>query len=564
MPQPLLGQIVKQEREKKGILPDALASKVGISPQDMAAIESGEKQVDETMIARLAMALGWPAEELKRKAGYQDGGAGCGMPSQMKPASPFPLPFPAGRMPAGAPRTPTPSGYQAPFLYNRTPKGDRPAYGFPMPRQSYSDDSSIAPAIRLCSHCADCPAKGLKLDAGGEVPEAVYSCKFAQAEGCPVFLFEDLRMTFNSYGELKGVEIFSVGTWKGRAFSTSDLDEISRNYESLKASLKPPMVLGHDEEQAILKSSGLPAAGWATRVYREGDKLKADFESVPESIINAVRARKYRTVSVELYNSFSYENRKYGLTLRRIALLGAEIPEVKNLRDIEAMSEKNPWTSFASSDADFIFYTEKDKEDAMSDENKVTLTAEELQKKVDAAVASALTAGRAEMEKQFAEQLKARDTKIEGLSIALASTEAEKRRERFSSFVDKHIEAGRVPPRWKEKGIVSFMERLEDGKDKIVQFGEKPENKKTEADFFMDLLSDMPTLSQFSAEALKGDGTGGHGLPGSTDESRQLMKLAENLMKTPEIMALPERERYNESVRRAAKENPGLLRLRRS
>ncbi len=107
--------------------------------------------------------------------------------------------------------------------------------------------------------------------------------------------------------------------------------------------LQPPLLAvrvapGHEEDEALLKRTDLPAAGWVKRIYREGGKLKADFSEVPEVIEQLVNRRAYRKISAEIYTEFADQGEQYGLVLRRVVLLGGEIPQVKSLADIPAVA----------------------------------------------------------------------------------------------------------------------------------------------------------------------------------------------------------------------------------
>lgn len=146
-----------------------------------------------------------------------------------------------------------------------------------------------------------------------------------------------------------GVEIFATGTFNGETWTLSDLAEIARNFNELgphgKDLLKPPVVLGHEEDQEFLERTDIPAAGWPSRVwvkaYRDDATgrmegiLKADFGEVPEEIAKLVDARAYRKVSSEIYDDFTDDfGVGHGKALRRVSLLGGEIPKVKRLADI--------------------------------------------------------------------------------------------------------------------------------------------------------------------------------------------------------------------------------------
>lgn len=143
---------------------------------------------------------------------------------------------------------------------------------------------------------------------------------------------------------LKGVEIFAAGTHRDKEYSPSDLDAMADNFQRFsvgpQAKLRVPGVLGHEESQELLERSDLPAAAWASKVYRDGPILKADFEDVPESVADLIRSKRYRKVSAEVYDEPPAGIEGRGKMLRRVAFLGGEIPQIKTLADIP-MPSKN-------------------------------------------------------------------------------------------------------------------------------------------------------------------------------------------------------------------------------
>ena len=103
--------------------------------------------------------------------------------------------------------------------------------------------------------------------------------------------------------------------------------------------LTPPLfavraVPGHEEDEALLKRSDLPSMGRVVNLWREGTKLIADFDDVPEVVEDLIKQKTYSKISAEFYEGFEAGGKPYGAVLRRVALLGAEIPEVKTLADI--------------------------------------------------------------------------------------------------------------------------------------------------------------------------------------------------------------------------------------
>lgn len=137
--------------------------------------------------------------------------------------------------------------------------------------------------------------------------------------------------------DLKGVEIFRVGRWNDlRTFTEDDLQAMEDSFAELRLAGRAPLKLGHNDEQPL--TDGQPALGWVERVWRDGEVLKADFTGMPRAVHEAVRAGLYKHVSVELLRDVMAGNKEYPWVLSAVALLGADIPAVSGLRDLQQLT----------------------------------------------------------------------------------------------------------------------------------------------------------------------------------------------------------------------------------
>ena len=136
---------------------------------------------------------------------------------------------------------------------------------------------------------------------------------------------------------LEALEIFSTGNWHGEDYTTADLDGIVEAFPAV--GFKPPLKLGHSENQKLLNASGMPAAGWINRIYRKGQKLLADVVDIPSKVYDLLQKKAYDRVSVELYMDYedTPNKKQWPIALKALALLGAEIPEVTNLDAIASL-----------------------------------------------------------------------------------------------------------------------------------------------------------------------------------------------------------------------------------
>jgi RNA polymerase subunit RPABC4/transcription elongation factor Spt4 len=141
---------------------------------------------------------------------------------------------------------------------------------------------------------------------------------------------------------LRGVEIWAAeDAVDGRKVTEQDIQDVVDSFAEVGHVLKPFIKLGHGENQAILEkerqTEGLPAGGWATKVYRVGRKILADFENVPDKLYQLVKAKAYRRVSSEVFHNIRLNGKTYRRALRAVAFLGADTPAIGSLDDILAL-----------------------------------------------------------------------------------------------------------------------------------------------------------------------------------------------------------------------------------
>lgn len=143
-----------------------------------------------------------------------------------------------------------------------------------------------------------------------------------------------------SASRISGIEIFARGVHRSKPYSAADMADIVRNFQEFSAPdaprilLRVPLVIGHEEDQQYLQRTDIPAAGWATDVWTQGGRLFADADHVPAEVSRLIKGKAYRVVSAEIYDEPPDGVPGRGKMLRRIALLGADIPEVKGLAEI--------------------------------------------------------------------------------------------------------------------------------------------------------------------------------------------------------------------------------------
>ena len=131
-------------------------------------------------------------------------------------------------------------------------------------------------------------------------------------------------VTFAHSNAIRGVEVFGTGTHNGDKYTEADLDDMVVAFG--KIDVRPALKIGHAKDKP-----GSPAYGWVTNLKRVGTKLIADFESMHDSVIEAIRNKSYDRVSSEIYFNLKRGGETFRRALKAVALLGAEVPAVAGL-----------------------------------------------------------------------------------------------------------------------------------------------------------------------------------------------------------------------------------------
>lgn len=202
---------------------------------------------------------------------------------------------------------------------------------------------------------------------------------------------------------IQGVEIFSCGKWNGDNYTIDDLNEMKRAFDETKDGVKPYLKLGHDKDQKLLQSDGLPAAGWIDKIYVKNKKLYADFIDIPSKIYALIKAKAYRKVSSEIFWNIQIGEKKYKRMLSAVALLGADTPGVMNLNDILALytHSKSNYEKLTASDAFDLNFLNDNRKDYSVEKTELEL---ELEKELEL---KKLEAEKLEADKKIEEEKKA-------------------------------------------------------------------------------------------------------------------------------------------------------------
>jgi|GEM_PF-1110295 len=126
---------------------------------------------------------------------------------------------------------------------------------------------------------------------------------------------------------MKPFEIFRTGSHTStngitKDYTAEDLRNIADTYNNSEH--EAPIVIGHPKSNA-------PAYGWIEKLFVEGDRLFAQAKNLVSEFVDAVKEKKFLKRSISLT--------KDGL-LNHVGFLGATVPAVKGLADIEFNDEQ--------------------------------------------------------------------------------------------------------------------------------------------------------------------------------------------------------------------------------
>jgi hypothetical protein len=310
-------------------------------------------------------------------------------------------------------------------------------------------------------------------------------CEQGEAEEVMMSRAEEMAEKEKQYSmdtfDLAGIEVFAAGTWNGDKYSVKDLDDMVAAFAETKEKIKPFVKIGHGDEQGLLRSDEMPAAGWVTDLYRSGNKLLANFSKVPKKIYDLIRAGAYRTVSSEIYWDIEVLGKKFRRMLKAVALLGSEMPAVTDLNDIMSLySLDGNGYGFAGLEPKTYAIKKNDlaKENHMDELEKLKAALAESDKKYAEATAQ-LKEAQAKLVKAEAEG-NANSERIKHLSSEMESLRLESKKANINARIDKLIVDGKVLPA-QRADLFSIL--MGGGTEKKYSVGEKQYESMEEAMF---------------------------------------------------------------------------------
>jgi hypothetical protein len=318
--------------------------------------------------------------------------------------------------------------------------------------------------------------------------------------------------------DIPGVEIFAAGTWNGDTYTVEDLDEMVRAFEDTHERLKPYLKLGHDDKQKLLQRDGYPAAGYISRLYREGSKLVADFVKVPKAIFELLKVGGYRRVSSEIFVGMPVAGKVYRYLLKAVALLGGDTPAVQTLKDVLALYATGGAVEAYEADVPLKEY-EMDgpnpKEGIMNEIEKLTAQLTEATKKFSDAQAKIqeleglngkvkeLTDEAATAQKRIAEL----ETQNADLKVEAKKFSDEKNKAEVNATLDKWIADKKIVPAQREAAFALLIDARERGQaERKYKIGDKDmSQEELILNFMQNNATGLPTKESTSQTAPHGD-----------------------------------------------------------
>jgi len=236
-------------------------------------------------------------------------------------------------------------------------------------------------------------------------------------------------------------EIFATGTWNGDKYSDADLDDMVKNFDLLANTVKPPIKMGHDPS---IKGDGQPALGWVGAVRKQGNKLIATLIDMPEVVYKAIKQGLYKRVSSEVY--WGYKDKasgtKHHRVLAGVALLGADIPAVSTLADLEAYLSQTSDNSDSFDKVAVYSFAETATEKITNENEEKRDMSDELKKEY----ADKLKAKEAELDKKYTDDMATKDKEIADMKAADTQRIEDSAKADLKAYCDDKVKAHKMTP----------------------------------------------------------------------------------------------------------------------
>lgn len=128
-------------------------------------------------------------------------------------------------------------------------------------------------------------------------------------------------------------EILAPGKWNDINITLEHMEQAVNNFRALGDLIDVPLKFGHNKKQKM--TDGQPALGWVTDIWIKSGRIMARFTDMPKIVYEAIKAKRYKNVSIEGMFDVEHKGKKYGFVLKAVALLGVDMPAVNTLNDLQ-------------------------------------------------------------------------------------------------------------------------------------------------------------------------------------------------------------------------------------
>ncbi len=288
---------------------------------------------------------------------------------------------------------------------------------------------------------------------------------------------------------IQDVEIFATGKHMGSEvinITDNDLQEMVNSFNELQGvgGFQPVLKLGHDDVQKFFGArKGAPNLGFVEKLRIEGSKILADFSNIPDALFDLIKQRRFNSVSIEMFPKTEFNGKQFKNVLTAVALLGAELPAVKGLKDLAA--------TLFTEEIETGFLLPGDKIELK--EQDMPFSQEQVDTLIDAAVAKAKDEAKAEFTVKLDAVTTERDDAIKGKETAqesLRTFEADIDKHNATAMVDKAIKEGKLLPVQKDPALAFAM-----NVSGTIKMGDK---ETSASKLFSDFIDSLPTKVDLS------------------------------------------------------------------
>ena len=236
---------------------------------------------------------------------------------------------------------------------------------------------------------------------------------------------------------LNNVELFVIGTHtdsdgRTRTWKLEDLHKIVSQYDPAKQ--EAPAVIGHPKETA-------PAYGWVSRLWVDDGTLKGNFDQVAPEFETALKEGRYKKRSISVDKQFN---------LQHVAFLGAALPAVEGLKDIEF-----------SAGAEFETY-EFTANEGIEPEEDDTMDLKEALAEIERLKGEIKKLKDEGRDAEAAAKLKEAEERAKAAENELSEFKASQADKNLESRIGNLVESGRLLPADKDE-VMAFAKAMDDG-----------------------------------------------------------------------------------------------------